>query len=286
MKGGFELQNGRRMLLLALLMVLAFAIFALLGCGCSPEGEPDGDPDRGDASLAGDERKDEEEADEAMTLTYLGHATFVLENEDGKVLIDPYNPQFGTYGRIDMEADVVTISHEHDDHNYAAGGGAEAVVLRGLTSGGDWNEVEYHLGETRIYNVGGTLHGRGLGRNSIFVFDTPSLRLVHLGDLGHLLTDDQINFIGNVDVLMIPVDGYYTIPRQEIVELITLISPSVVIPIHYLTVDNEDSNLATLDDFLSMEIPYSVKKKGSTLSLSAMQLPGRTEIWTMKYEQP
>ncbi|NLI69261.1 MAG: MBL fold metallo-hydrolase [Firmicutes bacterium] len=280
------MQSRKKIMVLALLMVLALTLFALLCCGCSPAEEPDGGPGSGDASPAGDEKKDEEEDDEAVSLTYLGHATFVLENEDGKVLIDPYNPQFGTYGRIDMEADVVTISHEHDDHNYAAGGGDDAVVLRGLTSGGDWNEVEYHLGETRIYNVGGTLHGRGLGRNSIFVFDTPSLRLVHLGDLGHLLTDDQINFIGNVDVLMIPVDGYYTIPRREIIELITRISPSVVIPIHYLTVDNEDSNLATLDDFLSEEIPYSVKKKGSTLTLSAMQLPGRTEVWTMDYTRP
>ncbi len=67
-----------------------------------------------------------------MTLTYLGHATFILETADGKVLIDPYDPpQFGTYGRIDQRSDVVTVSHGHNDHNYAAGGGAEAVVYRG-----------------------------------------------------------------------------------------------------------------------------------------------------------
>ena len=75
--------------------------------------------------------------------------------------------------------------------------------------------------------------GRNLGKNSIFVFETPSLRLVHLGDLGHLLTDDQIGLIGKADVLMIPVGGYYTISPEDALEVIARISPSVVIPIHY-----------------------------------------------------
>ncbi len=114
------------------MMVLVLLAFGLACCGCSSAEVPDEDDAHKSPAADNGGKGGEEEDGEAVTLTYLGHATFILETADGKVLIDPYDPpQFGTYGRIDQRSDVVTVSHGHNDHNYAAGGGAEAVVYRG-----------------------------------------------------------------------------------------------------------------------------------------------------------
>ena len=275
--------------LLFLMIALLLAGIALSGCTSPPEnaGKVEDDLEPGEAGEDTEtEAADEEEPENPLTLTYLGHATFFLQYNGNSVLIDPYQPDFGSYGKIDLNADAVLISHEHTDHNYTPGGGQGATVLRGLTAAGDWQKVDYRLDELQITSVEGTFHGQNLGKNSVFVLTTPDLRLAYLGDIGHTLQEEEIAQIGNLDVLFIPVGGHYTIPSREALELIAQLSPAIVIPMHYKTAHNPETPIGTLDDFLKLEIPYPVKSQSSTLELTSKIVPTQTEIWTMEYALP
>ena len=228
----------------------------------------------------------EEELENPLTLIYFGHSTFLIQYDDASVLVDPYQPDFGNYGKIDLQVDAVLISHEHTDHNYSPGGGPGATVLRGLTADGDWHQVNHCLAELQITSVAGTFHGRNLGKNGVFILTTPDLRLAYLGDIGHTLQEKEAAQIGKPDVLFLPVGGYYTIPPREALELIAQLSPGIVIPMHYKTADNQDTPIGTLEEFLELEIPYPVKSQNSNLELTSKTVPAPTEIWTMEYALP
>ncbi len=279
---------------ISLILITAFLLITIVISGCSSSPEdivPDNQvekPDDENDEAAAEENGEEPVAVETETplkLTCLGHSTFLIENGT-TLLMDPYKPNFGTYGKIGLTADIVAITHEHDDHNYYQGGRENAAVLRGLTAAGDWNQVDHQLEDLRIYTVNNTYHGRNLGKNSIFIIETPHLRIAHLGDLGHTLEDREKADIGKVDILIIPVGGYYTMSPQEALEVIEQLSPSVIIPAHYRTTHNSRSPIGTLDDFLNLDIPYEVVSRGSTLQLTGKDMPQHTEIWTMDYKLP
>lgn len=257
----------------ALRGVLILAAALLLLCGCEPPAEPAG-------------REDREAGAGALRLTYYGQSSFLVE-AGVRILIDPYSPELG-YGVIDLPADLVTMSHHHLDHNYGAGGRG-ARILPGLTPEGDWNPLQEALGAVQIHTVN-SFHDRRrgdwLGKNSIFVFQTASLRLVHLGDLGHPLDEEAVAQIGRADLLFIPVGGHYTLPYEEALEVIARLSPAIVIPMHYRTASHGDRNLATLEEFLDRGPPYPVRAKQSHITIRREELPAETEIWAMEYELP
>lgn len=296
------MQRAKKMFIPLFIACLLMGIMVLCGCSAPPEESapepskeiPGNEQDEitgetteeENGSESGEEEKESvEEVESSLMLTYLGQSAFLLEN-DVSLLMDPYQPNCGTYGKIDLSVDIVTVTHEHSDHNYAQGGGENAVVLKGLTPAGDWQEVDYELEDFHIYTVENTYHGRNLGKNSIFVVETPHLRLAHLGDLGHTLDEKALTEIGDVDILIIPVGGYYTLSPQEALEVIAQLSPAVAIPAHYRTSHNSDTPIGTLEDFLALDISYKVESKGSTLQLTSRDLPQQTEIWTMDYELP
>jgi len=230
---------------------------------------------------------DEEDPETPLTLTYLGHSTFWMEYGEAGILIDPYQPDFGNYGKIDLNATVVLVTHDHTDHNYTPGGGQGATVLRALTAAGDWQKTDHSLGDLQIASVTGTFHGGNLGKNGVFVLTTPTLRLAYLGDIGHTLQAEEIAQIGQPDVLFVPVGGHYTIDPPEVLELIDQLSPAVVVPMHYQTKHNPDTPIGTLDDFLVLDnIPYPIEPQHSTLKLTSKGMPAQTEIWVMEYTLP
>lgn len=181
-----------------------------------------------------------------MQIKYLGHSAFAITSETGvKIITDPYNtsPEL-TYGEIRTTADIVTVSHDHLDHcNVAAVGGNPQVIRRvevatakGIKFKGI---ISYHDDEG----------GRMRGKNIIFCFEVDRVKLCHLGDLGHRLDSKQLKEIGSVDVLFIPVGGYYTIDAKTATEVCEQLKPSVIIPMHYRT-DKSLPVLAGVDDFL------------------------------------
>src|SRR5262245_44682102 len=150
-----------------------------------------------------------------VTIRWHGQSFFVLESSQGtRVAFDPHF--IDTYPRVSVKVDLVCISHLHNDHTQVKDtitNAARVKVLLGLKSDGkryDWNAIDEKFQDSRVRTVGvyhDTVEGMERGKNAVFILEVDGLRIVHLGDLGHLLTPEQLKAIGPVDVLMIPVDG-------------------------------------------------------------------------------
>ena len=155
-----------------------------------------------------------------MKLTWYGHACFLIETEEGSLLLDPYAP--GSVPGLhlpELTADRVVCSHGHRDHAWA-----EGVRLSGRTPG-------YTLRE--IPSCHDDRQGALRGENRITVLEAEGLRLAHLGDLGHPLSKEQRAAIGRPDVLLIPVGGHYTIDAATAAEQVRALRPKLTIPMHY-----------------------------------------------------
>lgn len=183
-----------------------------------------------------------------MLITYYGHALFALETADGRTLVaDPYDASVG-YPMGSLQGDIVTVSHEHHDHNNTSLVEGSPAVLRceGIFDPLPGVRVtgfpSFHDGEQGIRR----------GRNMMFLMETDGLRLLHLGDLGHPLDQDTCAKLGRVDVLMVPVGGYYTIDANQAAEICQALRPRITIPMHYKTSASERLPIAPVDDFLSV----------------------------------
>jgi L-ascorbate metabolism protein UlaG (beta-lactamase superfamily) len=161
-----------------------------------------------------------------MNIKWLGQATFVIESQT-TLVTDPFNPMLGKLPK-DLTAAVVTVSHAHADHNYTKGVGGQPQVIE-LTG-------DFSAGGFAIQGIA-TFHddelGKKRGSNVLYVIRAENMTLCHLGDLGHLLSEQQIAEIGAVDVLMIPVGGFVTIGPEEAVKVIAQLKPKLVLPMHY-----------------------------------------------------
>jgi len=230
----------------------------------------------------------------AATFTYLGQSTFVMATSTGlKILIDP---QTMTKNEPVGGVDVVTVSHEHPDHNAVQLATGSPTVVRGLVEG-ELAKVDQTVKGVRIRTVG-TFHdpqqGGQRGKNAVFVFELPGLKVVHLGDLGHTLDAQQIAAIGPADVLLIPVSGGPTIDPKTAVEVITQLSAKVVIPMHYGMAKpaggaagggGRGFSLGTVDEFLkALDASTKVVQEGHSLALSAGKLPAGRTVMVMKTE--
>lgn len=217
-----------------------------------------------------------------MKLTYYGHASFLLEADGTSILIDPFNEQVG-YPFPNVAPAAVAISHDHFDHQHVQVAKGSPRVIRGLKSGGkDWADVKEQIGSVRLTTVRtyhDTSQGAERGKNAMLVFDVEGMRVVHAGDLGHTLSQDQVTTLGRVDVLIIPVGGYYTVGPKEADVVIGQLRPKVVIPMHYKTEFNKDWPIGTVDDFLRGKA--KVKKLDRSATLTPAALPKEPEIWVL-----
>lgn len=180
-----------------------------------------------------------------MDITYLGHSSFRIKTKTATVITDPFDPKMVGLKYSGIEGDIVTVSHDHKDHNAAnLVSGAKKVVagpgeyeIRGVSIVGYPSFHDVKNGEER-------------GKNTIYVYEAEGLRLVHLGDLGHILSEDLVNEIGDVDVLMIPVGGEFTIGPKEASETVNKIEPFFVMPMHY---QSDGLNPASFSKLLPVE---------------------------------
>lgn len=164
-----------------------------------------------------------------MKLRWFGHSCFLLTADDGiKVLMDPFNEMVGKLPAI--EADIVTVSHQHGDHNNVkAVRGQPTIVDKPGTSYGNGIEI------SGVETAHDESEGSKRGKNTIFKVTMDGIRFCHCGDLGHLLTPEQLKSIGAVDVLLIPVGGFFTIDAETAAKVVGQIKPAVTIPMHYNT---------------------------------------------------
>ena len=228
-----------------------------------------------------------------VTFTYLGQSMFVMSTSTGlKALIDPVAPTM--YKNDPVEGvDVVTVSHEHPDHNSVQMATGTPAIVRGL-AGGELAKVDQTIKGVHIRTVG-TFHdmqqGGQRGRNAVFIFELPGLKVVHLGDLGHALDPQQIAAIGPADVLIVPVSGGPTIDPKTAVEVMGQLSAKVVIPMHYGRSapagggGGRGFSLGTVDEFLkALDASTKVVQEAHTLTLTAGKLPAGRTVMVMKTE--
>jgi L-ascorbate metabolism protein UlaG (beta-lactamase superfamily) len=184
-----------------------------------------------------------------VKVKWLGHAAFVITTADGrKILTDPYKPggyegAVG-YGPITEPVDVVTVSHEHEDHNDVESLVGEFELVKGCGT--------HEAKGIRIQGFGcyhDATGGSERGENTIFVMEVDGMRVCHLGDLGHPLSAQEVKDMGPVDVLLIPVGGYFTIDARQAASLADGIGASLIIPMHFKT-DVLGFPIAPVDEFL------------------------------------
>ena len=213
------------------------------------------------------------------TLEYFGQSCFLLTTSSGlRIIMDP--PAL-KYPLPTEEADVVTVSHEHFDHNNIAAIKGKPVVLRGLRRDGSWNNVDQTIKGVHIYNFG-TYHdnkeGAAFGKNSIFVYEFDKIKLVHLGDLGHVLDEKTVKKIGRPDFMLVPVGGQFTIDADKAWQVVGQLSPRVIIPMHYQTVRTMEIAIVPVDSFLKGR--KNVRQLGSTRT--DLTAPPQQEVWVFK----
>ncbi len=214
-----------------------------------------------------------------MKVKWLGHASFMITSDTGiRIITDPYHASVAlNYGEIKEPADIVTVSHEqHGDHNnVAAVGGNPEVVrdagtkeIKGITLNGI---ATYH----------DDAEGSKRGNNTIFCFEVDGIRVCHLGDLGHPLSDEQVAEVGSVDMVLIPVGGNYTIDAKVATEVCGKLAPKVILPMHYRNDKCSSFPVSGVDEFLQG------KKDVSQLDASEVEfkqggLPASTQIIVLK----
>ena len=215
-----------------------------------------------------------------MNLIFLAHASFLIVTSHGtKIITDPYkagsfNNAIG-YKSIRESADVVLVSHEHDDHNAVSEVLGTPQIVKGDSN---WTFKDVKI--TGIASYHDTQKGTARGKNTIFVIEADSLRIVHLGDLGYVLSKEECVKIGKVDVLLSPVGGYFTIDSKAATEIMNNLKPSITIPMHYKT-KVLDFPIAKVDDFIKDK--KNVKKLNSSeIEISKETLPKSPEIWVLK----
>lgn len=165
-----------------------------------------------------------------MDITYLGHSSFKIRTRTGTVITDPFDSAMVGLPYPKQEADIVCVSHAHHDHDDIS---RVSGIKRILSGPG-----EYEIAGISILGFGSfhdSAEGRERGKNTIYVIEAEGLRACHLGDLGHTLTSAQVGGLGKIDVLFIPVGGTYTIGPKEAALLVSEISPTIIIPMHYQT---------------------------------------------------
>jgi L-ascorbate metabolism protein UlaG (beta-lactamase superfamily) len=211
-----------------------------------------------------------------MKVKWLGHASFLITSDDGiRIITDPYITGGDlSYAEITETADIVTVSHDHFDHNNVSSVRGSPEVVRKGTAG--VKGISFRSVSSCHDEEGGKLRGG----NTIFCFEVSGVGVCHLGDLGHRLSDKQAAEIGPVDVLLIPVGGYFTIDAGTATGVCNRLKPGVVIPMHY---KNERCAfpVAGVDEFLKGKEDVS-RPDASEAEFKAGELPASTRIIVLK----
>jgi len=204
-----------------------------------------------------------------MKIKFIGHACFLIEIGGLKVLTDPYDKSLPYDFPDGIEVDIVTVSHDHFDHSAVNRVKVKREVLKDPTDkvidGVRFKSKSFYHDEEM---------GRKRGKILMFLIEGEGLKVLHCGDLGHVPDESNLQDFKNVDIILLPVGGYFTIDAKKGDEIIKILNPKVVIPMHYKT-KNLDFPIATVDEFL--------KNKENIHRLKSLELEiDKTNIDTYK----
>ncbi len=208
-----------------------------------------------------------------MRITWIGHASFMIETGQRKIITDPYEDYTG-YPILNLSADIVTVSHDHRDHNAVRHIGGQPRIVKG-NGAFDLDDIQIQ-GFPAFHDKN---QGTSRGAITIYRIEAEGLNLVHLSDLGHIPDADLIKKLVPVDILLIPVGGLYTISAGEAYQISQLLNPRFIIPMHYKT-SHCKFDLGMLEEFSSLfdkyiKVPY--------LDIKSSELPEDSQMVVLEY---
>ncbi len=214
-----------------------------------------------------------------MEITWYGHSCFRLaERSMATVVTDPYDHSSIGYDSLKLKADIVTISHHASGHNNTNAVKGTSHVITG--------PGEFEIGGVFITGVQTNGHGKEDDselRNTLYVFDYDGITVAHLGDLDKVLTQTEVEALGTVNVALVPVGGGGGLNAAKAAEVISLLEPNIVIPMHYATPDAKLS-LDSLDKFLK-EMGLGSTDKQPSLKVFKSGLPDETHVIVLDYQR-
>jgi len=216
-----------------------------------------------------------------MKIKWYGHSAFLITSDQGaKIIIDPYESgAFGgqlSYGKIKDQVDIVLTSHDHADHNYTKDLPGTPQIVKGSGP-----KTAKGISMKGISTYHDPSQGSERGANTIFTLKIDNIQLCHLGDLGHLLSDKELAEIGPVDILLIPVGGFFTIDPKEATRVAEQINPKILIPMHFKTAKC-GFPIAPVEDFLKGKT-NSKRPKASEATFDKATLPQQMEIVVLEH---
>jgi L-ascorbate metabolism protein UlaG (beta-lactamase superfamily) len=216
-----------------------------------------------------------------MKIKWYGHSAFMVTSDQGvKIITDPYESgAYGgqlSYGKIKDQADIVLTSHDHADHNDAKSLPGSPEIVKGSGS-----KTVKGISIKGISTYHDPSKGSERGANTIFTFTVDGIKICHLGDLGHILSEKELAEIGSVDILFIPVGGYFTIDAKEATRAAEQIKPKVLIPMHFKT-EKCGFPITPVEDFLKGK-SNAKRPKASEVAFEKKTLPQQMEILVLEH---
>lgn len=212
-----------------------------------------------------------------MEITWLGHSCFAVKSKQMALVTDPYDPSLG-YPLLKSNANIVTISHSHPGHSYSSGITGNPKIIN--------QAGEYEIGGVFIVglsNFHDTDKGNKRGKNLSYIVEMEDVRLCHLGDLGHVPLSKQVEELSVAEVLFVPVGGVSTIDARMAAEVVRLLSPKVVIPMHYKT--EVVHWLEPLSNFVR-EMGLREVVPQPKISITSSNLPEETQVMVLSSPAP
>lgn len=213
-----------------------------------------------------------------MDITYLGHSSFKIRSKNATIVTDPFDPKMVGLKFPKTEADIVLISHHHQDHDFVENF-MDSFIVEG--------PGEYEVKGVKILGISAfhdSVEGAERGKNTVYGIKSEGLSLVHVGDLGHKLSDAQCEQLGVVDVLFIPVGGFYTIDAQTAASVVAQLEPKIVIPMHYRVPGLKEElaqKLVSVEEFLKTMGKSDVQAQDK-LVISKDKLPEEMQVVVLK----
>lgn len=216
----------------------------------------------------------------AVEVRWYGQSFFTLTGTNAVVAIDPFDGKFVNYPiPQDVKADLLLVTHEHNDHNNVRVIQGEPLTLRAERAIGRNDRDEVKVRGVSAWHD--DKRGEERGRNTVFTIEMDGVRFCHLGDIGQTaFTEEQLARIGAVDVVFVPVGGHFTTDPKDVRALIDPLAPRVIVPMHYKTPYTGNLPLGRLEEFLKRNNDLPAKKLDETgFTASQGSLPAKPEIW-------
>jgi len=210
-----------------------------------------------------------------LEIVWLGHSCFRIKGKETTLVTDPFPKNLG-YSPVRVAADVVTVSHSHPGHSYVEGVSGEPKVIR--------RPGEYEIGNVLIngfITFHDDEHGIKLGKNIVYLMEIDQVIVCHLGDLGHILTPDQVGELSGVEVLLVPVGGKSTLDGAAAAQTVRLLEPRLVIPMHFKT-PATTRDLEPVDRFLK-EMGLKDPEPQAKLAVTKSNLPANTQVVLLEH---